>query len=297
MSENANRGDLLKSPLRYPGGKGSFYNYVLALIEKNNLIGSKYFEPYAGGAGVALALLSLNKVSQIFLNDADYHIYSFWRALLYENDRFIEKITKIKVTIKNWYLQKQIYTNPRIHKTFDVGFSTFFLNRCNRSGMLEAGPIGGYEQAGTWKINARFNKKILIERIMKIASMADKIIVKNMDGIVFMKKYLPMGHERKKVLVYADPPYVSAGSDLYLNYFTVKDHTKLANYFQRQLLLNWVVTYDNNLLIKQLYYTCQKLLFYLNYSLQTKRKGTELLILPSKVLPPRKNILKIDKCK
>lgn len=138
-----------RSPLRYPGGKGAFYPYFLELMKQNGLHGGKYFEPFAGGAGVALGLLSSNIASDVKLNDADYHIYCFWVSVLDENERFIEEIRNIELSVKEWQNQKMIYFEPENYPVFEVGFSTFYLNRCNRSGILAgAGPIGGYEQKG-----------------------------------------------------------------------------------------------------------------------------------------------------
>ena len=49
---------MLHTPLRYPGGKAKFDPIIKQIIEQNNLKGH-YVEPYAGGAGVALDLLSV----------------------------------------------------------------------------------------------------------------------------------------------------------------------------------------------------------------------------------------------
>lgn len=281
---------MTKSPLRYPGGKGSFYSYFSELMIQNGLNGGKYFEPYAGGSGVALGLLASNVVSEVILNDIDYHIYCFWNAVLNENEHFIAKIQNVELSIKEWHIQKEIYIEAKKYSIFEVGFSTFFLNRCNRSGiLLGAGPIGGYEQKGYWQLDARFNKEDLITRISAIASLKSRICIENTDAIIFLKKYLPRGQKRKDVFVYLDPPYVSAGNRLYLNPYSDRDHKILANYLLGQNNLKWVVTYDDNILIRNLYSSCQKWLFYLGYSLQSKQKGKELLIAPELVELPNKN--------
>ena len=70
------------SPLRYPGGKSRFYNYVRKLLYFNNLLGETYMEPFAGGAGLALKLLFNNDVKRIIVNDLDTAIYSFWHSIL-----------------------------------------------------------------------------------------------------------------------------------------------------------------------------------------------------------------------
>ncbi|MFH1062046.1 MAG: DNA adenine methylase [Candidatus Omnitrophota bacterium] len=283
---------ILKSPLRYPGGKGLFALYFSELIEQNELSGCRYFEPFAGGAGVGIGLLSLSKASELILNDADYHIYCFWDSVLKHNIQFIEAIQDVKLSIEEWQKQRIIYYDPRRYSVFEVGFSTFYLNRCNRSGILAgAGPIGGQGQMGKWKLDARFNKENLIIRIADIGLLAKRIVFHNMDAIEFLKTCLPRGRGREKVFVYADPPYVSAGNKLYLNFYCNNDHEKLSGYLLQQEKLKWVVTYDDASLIRELYSTCQMWLFHLGYSLQVKQKGKELLIAPKGIILPKKNKL------
>ncbi len=281
----------LKSPLRYPGGKGTFGPYFVKIMKQNGLYGGKYLEPFAGGAGVALVLLSSGAASEIILNDADYHIYCFWVSILDENERFCDKIRNVDISIREWQNQKKIYMKPNQHNTFDVGFSTFFLNRCNRSGIIAgAGPIGGYKQEGKWRLDVRFNKDDLITRIEQIGRLKNQIIIENLDAIVFLRNYLINPHDRDKVLVYIDPPYVSAGNRLYLNFYSNKDHIELAHHLLRQEELSWVVTYDDDIFIRELYDSCQKWLFNLGYSLQSKQKGKELLIAPEWLKLPKKNL-------
>ena len=129
------------SPLRYPGGKSALFSLVENIIKENNLGDNViYVEPFAGGAGVALSLLLLEKVKKIIINDFDIAIYSFWRSILDETDRFTRKIASIPLTIEEWRKQKAIYSNKDSGR-FELGFATFFLNRTNRSGILNAGLI------------------------------------------------------------------------------------------------------------------------------------------------------------
>lgn len=273
---------IIKSPLRYPGGKGVFFPFLAAVLEKNKILGGTYLEPFAGGSGVALGLLSSGAVSRIYLNDADYHIYCFWAAILQDNERFLEKIYSVDLSIEEWQKQKGIYVKPNACSIFEIGFSTFYLNRCNRSGILNgAGPIGGYEQNGKWKLDARFNKKQLINRISAIGAYKQFISIYNLDAIEFLQNYLKENkNENNDILVYIDPPYVSAGSRLYLNLYHESDHKKLAEFLKDQHEFFWILTYDDNSIIRELYSSCQRWSFSLGYSLQKKHKGTELLIAP-----------------
>ncbi len=286
----------ITSPLRYPGGKGLLTDYFVDLMSKNDLYGCRYFEPYAGGAGVALGLLSKGAASEIFLNDADYHIYCFWKAIVSHNQEFIDRLDSVDASVQEWGKQKDIYENPKKHTLCEVAFSTFFLNRCNRSGIIAgAGPIGGYEQKGEWRLNARFNKSVLAARIMAIGNFKKQISIQNMDAIDFLKNFLPRGNERKNVFVYCDPPYVSAGNKLYLNFYQNNDHKELSQYLLSQNGLKWVVSYDDNPLIRSLYGSSQKWIFSLGYSLQASRKGRELLIAPEYIQLPGKSAIKTNR--
>ena len=275
------------SPLRYPGGKASLTAFLGQVIELNDLSGCSYFEPFAGGAGAALRLLREDVVSELHLNDIDCRIITFWNAVLNEPERFVEAIRSVPVSIEEWKRQRCIYLDSEASKPFELGFSVFYLNRCNRSGVLfGSAPIGGYEQTGKWRIDARFYRESLAERVLAIAKKRDQIYVTNMDAIRFLVEHLPRGNERKRVFAYLDPPYWSNGNRLYMNFYKNQDHRNLSHYIRRQKTLNWVMSYDNAHFIRDLYKTCGTFHLSLQYSLQRKQKARELLIAPSHVQLP-----------
>ncbi|MCF7817471.1 MAG: DNA adenine methylase [Kiritimatiellales bacterium] len=275
------------SPLRYPGGKASLAGYLGQIIKLNKLIGCRYFEPYAGGAGAALTLLIENSVSELCLNDADPRIYAFWYAALYDTERFIDKVLQANVSIDEWKYQSEICKNPKSHSRFDVGFSAFFMNRCNRSGILTgSGPIGGHSQLGEWKIDARYNKEVLAARIARIGELREHIFISNLDALEFLVQKLPRGNSRKKVFAYLDPPYFNKGKRLYLNHYLLSDHARLSMYIQRQKTLNWVMSYDATDEIMHLYRESTLSKIPIRYSLQSHREKTELLITPAHVTLP-----------
>ena len=275
------------SPLRYPGGKVSLAPVLAKTIALNGLSGCSYFEPYAGGAGAALRLLRDGVVSELRLNDLDPRIAAFWKAVLNEPQRFADAILSVPLSIAEWRRQRQICRTANRRLSFELGFATFYLNRCNRSGVLfGAAPIGGYTQEGKWKIDARFNRKNLAERIFAISHHRKQIHVTNMDALAFLIKHLPRGGERKHVFAYLDPPYHSNGDRLYLNSYKNQDHKNLACYIQRQSILRWVMSYDDARFIRALYATCVTSHLPLQYSLQRKKRARELLIAPSRVRLP-----------
>ncbi|EFD2105467.1 DNA adenine methylase, partial [Escherichia coli] len=198
------------TPLRYPGGKGRMGPWLSELLRYNGISGGYYVEPYAGGAGAALYLLMHGYVDHVIINDLDPVVYSFWWSVLNENDKFISLINETEVTMDNWYKQKDVINNYTKYDILSIGFATFFLNRTNRSGILSGGVIGGKEQSGKYKIDARYNKKKLCERVKKIGGMKKFIDLYNLDAcelIGSIKNTLP-----KKSLIYLDPPYYEKGS-------------------------------------------------------------------------------------
>lgn len=276
------------SPLRYPGGKGALASSLADIILYNNLEKGPYFEPYAGGAGAALYLLFNGFVEKIHLNDADYAIYAFWKSVLNKNDKFLQEVKKANLSIDEWYRQRKIIKEYSNHSLFEIGFAAFFLNRCNRSGIISnAGPIGGYNQNGKWKLDVRFNKFNLCQRIERISKYKKKIHISNLDAIDFLKQQLPRGKKRKTSFVYIDPPYITNGKKLYMNYYNESDHKELASYMEKQKTVSWVMTYDNVDLIKKLYKTKHIFEFNLNYSLQEKKKGNEVIIFPKYIIMPK----------
>jgi DNA adenine methylase len=260
------------SPLRYPGGKNCIFPFISRLFYENNLLGIKYAEPYAGGAGLALRLLFEGYVNQIYINDLDPAIYSFWSTLKYRNSEFCEWVKNVDVSVENWIFYKEIQLNIEKYETFDIAKSTFFLNRTNVSGILKGGMIGGKEQFGKYKLDARFNKQDLICRIKKIGEIQERIFISKDDGIHFIRK---IDRRKGQFFLYLDPPYHAKGSDLYMNFYREKDHKELARKV-RGLKSNWIVSYDNSEFISGLYGD-RKISYKLSQSASNK-VGSEILI-------------------
>ena len=270
------------SPLRYPGGKSCLFNTMVETIKSNFSSPPHYCEPFAGGGGLALSLLFEGIVQVICLNDLDPGIWSFWEALLNHTDEFIKLVEETPVNIEEWENQKRIMKQGDASNPLMLGFSTFFLNRTNRSGIIKnAGVIGGKSQSGAYKIDCRFNKVDLVHRIKRVASFKSQIILSNLDASLFLKSG-PFS-ESDKILFFIDPPYFSKGSQLYTNSFAENDHQKFAEHVQR-LEFPWMLTYDNEKKIQSLYSAYRQFTFQLSYSAGTKRAGTELFVCSDDIL-------------
>jgi len=265
--------NVIYSPLRYPGGKNCIFPFISNIFQVNDLIGYSYAEPYAGGAGLALRLLFEEYVNHIFINDLDPLIYAFWKAAMERTDDFCSWIEKTMITVKTWKKCKEIIRNPEKHDFFELGTSTFFLNRTNVSGIIDGGIIGGLEQRGPYKIDARYNRSKLIEKIEKIGRFSDRISLSNLDGIAFIR-YL--NHRKQDIFIYLDPPYYEKSSRLYMNVYKKEDHINLSNFIPN-LNKHWIVSYDNNQFIINLYSNYRKISYHISHATSNKI-GNEIFV-------------------
>ena len=261
------------TPLRYPGGKTKLYKKVSDIILQNKLQGCTYVEPFVGGAGLAMKLLDEALVTNLIMNDFDYHIYAFWYCVINLSDELINLINITPVTLKEREKQKEVYTNYKKYDILYVGFSTLYLNRTNRSGVLKAGPIGGQKQTGNYLIDCRFKKVKIISKIKHISKYKNDIKLYNLDVLEFIKE---LNREDSNLFVNFDPPYYNKGAELYTNFFVDKDHIRLKEAIDK-LRFPWITTYDNCDFISSLYSEYKSEIISLTYTAGKAKKGEELL--------------------
>lgn len=262
------------TPLRYPGGKGKLAEYIKSIVLSNDLVGGRYIEPYAGGAAVAIELLVLGYMDEIHINDLNPGVYAFWSSVLDNTNALISLIENTPVTIDEWHRQKAIQRSATT-ANLELGFSTFFLNRCNRSGILKGGVIGGKDQTGKWKLDARFNKADLVSRIQLIKRFRDQIVLYNLDATKLVKTLAPT--LKGKTLFYLDPPYYVKGKGLYDNFYAHQDHLDIAHQMATVGSAKWIVSYDDVEEIRDMYKSFQMLRYRLSYSAQTRDQGGEVM--------------------
>lgn len=272
------------SPLRYPGGKGKLAEFMKYMIEQLGHSGGTYIEPFAGGAGIAIELLIRGIVSRVVINDYDKGIWSFWKAALTETERFIAELANVPLTMEEWNRQHNICLTRNDKYSFELGFATFYMNRTNRSGIIKGGVIGGADQSGSWKMDARFNREELIRRIRSIAARKLDIKLYNKDINSFITRYIPLYEEN--ALVYFDPPYFEKGKQLYMNYFQFEDHVRIERVIRDHVKCDWIITYDDAPEIKEIYRGYSMCLYDLNYSVSTKCKASELMIFKDGIEAP-----------
>jgi DNA adenine methylase len=271
------------SPLRYPGGKGKLGPYLTEILELNGLLGSRYAEPFAGGAGVALDLLFSERVSHIYINDIDPAVFAFWYSAVHHTDRLISRIAETPVTIESWLAAREVKRNPMNSDRLELGFAAFFLNRTNQSGILNGGMIGGLEQAGTYKLDCRFNKSALISKIARIGFYSSRIHVSDRDAADFISS---LNHVGDDCFVYIDPPYFVKGAYLYENNYSSRDHAILKSAIDG-LTHRWVTSYDNADAIRDLYGNYVQEQFTIGYSARNHGLGQEVMIFSDGLEKPK----------
>ena len=271
------------SPFRYPGGKGfmsAFLKERMSALDSNSE--RVFAEPFCGGAGAALILLADGDADMVMLNDADLRIFSAWSAMLQEPERFVAKLRSVRLDMSEWYHHRDLVAGFSDGQyDFDVGFSTFYMNRTTRSGIiLNAGPIGGYDQRGKWKMGARFNVERLANQVMWLAKNRNRIQLSNTDALSFIDRARRKSFSNN-TLFFVDPPYVKAGGRLYLDGMSEAKHVALSDILTSGTVKHWVLTYDDAPLIRQLYKSQKCSNISVNYSLQSKRRESEILVEPS----------------
>lgn len=261
------------SPLRYPGGKAALAGLFADLIADFGWRDATYVEPYAGGAGAGVALLREGLVRELVVNDLDPAVHSFWHSIVHENVEFLRMLDATPLTVEEWRRQREIYRSANANDPLELGFAFFYLNRTNRSGVLTGGVIGGMNQTGNYKMDARFNRETLRDRIASLGNLADQITVRDDDGRTVILDYAA----EPEAFLYIDPPYVRAGSQLYLNAFDARDHSNLASVVA-SAGGNWFMTYDESPLIEELYAQFFLCRYELNYSARHPGRAHELMI-------------------
>ena len=280
------------SPLRYPGGKSTMAG-LLSQVRRLNCLGNQAIaEPFAGGAGASLSLLYLEETSEIYINDADPAIYDFWWGVVNRSRSFLRMLETTPVSIDEWQRQRKIYRNSGRVSRIGRGFSAFYLNRCNRSGIImDGGPIGGIKQDGRWKLDARFNRAELQRRCQKVSEYRERIHVSDLDGIEFIESI-----DASTTFFFIDPPYFEKGRTIYLNSLRDDYHLTLAARLKAMIDRAWVLTYDDCPEIRRLYRGWARIRpFALRYTAAERRSGKELLITPKWMrLPKTQSSVAID---
>lgn len=221
---------------------------------------------------MGLGLLYGDYVRRVHLNDLDDGVYAFWVACRDRTDELCRLVRDAKLDVDEWRRQRAIHLSSD-PDPLELAFSTLYLNRTNHSGIVRGGIIGGHQQAGKWRMDARFRVEDLTRRIERIGRWASRIEIYHLDGLAFLAQIADrLG---KHALVFLDPPYYVKGQELYANFYEPADHASLAGSVRR-LTVPWVVTYDDQPEVRALYAGCQALTYEIAYGAAARYRGREV---------------------
>lgn len=291
-------GTALISPLRYPGGKQALLDYFQVFMKANGLVRPHLFEPYAGGASIALGLLSRGLISGATLVERDPLIYAFWKCVKRHPALLCARIWDLEINMSTWRRFRSMLADDALKKfdLVDLAIAGLFFNRTNFSGIIGANPIGGIGQSSKYAIDCRFNKYGIVNRIEAISKFTDNLTICHGDAISFLKRNrnrILALHELKKAIIYVDPPYYMQGRKLYRYHFIDRQHQRLADYLNA-CGLPWLASYDNHPFICDLFSKNKSVPIFLKYTVKINREADELLITNMSKLPLPPNYFLIN---
>ena len=306
------------SPVSYAGGKSQlvpFMSHVISQYKSNPLIPYVFIEGFAGGAGLSMALLLNDVVSDVVLNDKDVSVFSFWYALKYEGKRFIDWVKTVPVDKDTRLHYKAIFRTKYTQLTdkqtqgeyeledelydFDLACAFFYLNRVNFSGIIATGGARGGGKSNA--IGCRFNKPKLIKKMKAIIARRDSIHLYCQDITDFLGLTVPVYTRlfNSQAFLFLDPPYYVKGKDLYTSYFDDDMHVRLRDSlieFENEIQSNkdttngsvipWCMTYDihSSLLT---WYSDENIftpyVYDLLYQIRSVSRKNELMIIPQRI--------------
>jgi DNA adenine methylase len=254
---------IVKTVFRYPGGKSKLlpkiWDHLEPLLDNDN----PYIEPFVGGGSIMLYVASKYPQKTIFINDKNYGISSFWSIVTGEDQSKINKLLSLidqKPTIN---LHKDLRKDNSEEDVF-CAYKALFFNRCNFSGIESSGPIGGEAQKGKYKIDCRYNPSKLKDRINEINSICrGRVFSSNLDINDYHLFW------ENDYAAYIDPPYLIKGKELYNHFMTTDDHESFSTRLKNRK--NWILSYDDNEKIRELYKDIEIVDLNARYSINGKK--------------------------
>lgn len=263
-------GNLIKSPLRYPGGKSRAVKVILPLIPQF----SEFREPFVGGGSIFLQLKQFHPQKIFWINDLYTELFNFWQQTQLNVSAVVAQVIHWKTQFSEGKALYQFLSeNISQFNELEKASAFFIFNRITFSGTTEAG--GFSEQA--------FQKRFTLSSIKRLAELKTVLphtLITNNDYNVLVSA------PGKEVFIFLDPPYFSATkSALYGKRGTLHknfDHQRFAE-TMRSCEHQWLITYDNSSYIKELFsfaniYEWNLMYGMRNQTPQSQQLGNELII-------------------
>lgn len=253
---------MIKSPLRYPGGKSRAIKTIAPLIPKFR----EFREPFVGGGSVFFHAKQQHPEREFWINDLYEKLFHFWNQSQSNLEQVVAQVNQWKANYSNGKVLHRFLLDEFEHFTqVEIAAAFFVLNRITFSGTSES---GGFSNQAFLK---RFTPSS-IERLKKIDSVLAKAKITNLD---FQEVIEAPGEE---VFIFLDPPYHSASkSALYGkngNMHKGFDHERLAE-VMKNCSHKWLITYDNSPYIRDLFSFANIFTWELTYGMRNVTEGSE----------------------
>lgn len=261
---------MIKSPLRYPGGKSRAIKFIAPIVPEFK----EYREPFLGGGSVFVYLKQISPEKTFWVNDIYTNLYHFWQQTQIDVELLIKQIHHWRNDFKDGkLLHRYLLDNIENFDALQTAAAFFIFNRVTFSGTTES---GGFSKAAYEK---RFTLSS-IERVKELATILDNTVITNNDYQTLLEA------EGEKVFIFLDPPYYSATkSALYGKNGALHkgfDHKRLATIL-KDTKHKWLMTYDDCDYIRKCFDFANITEWNLTYGMRNvnnsrDKKGRELFI-------------------
>lgn len=227
--------NIMKSPLRYPGGKSRAIQQMKFLLPMEF---DEYREPFVGGASFFIYLKQKYPKSKYWINDLNPELYYFWKLAQIDSEKLAREVAKVKKERTNGQdlFNELVSVDVNVLTEFERAVRFFVLNRITFSGVVESGGYSNLAFVGRFTDSS-------IERLAKLGDIMEGVKVTNLD----YREMLADGSEN--VFTFLDPPYFKATkSKLYGKngiLHTEFNHEGLA-FSMKKCQHSWLITSDDS---------------------------------------------------
>ena len=261
---------MIKSPLRYPGGKSRSVDLISTIIPEFD----EFREPFLGGGSIFIYAKQRFPSKKFWINDLYFELYKFWEMTQKDVDALIDKVYEWRNQFPvGKELHKFLNENLATFNDLERGAAFFIYNRITFSGTSLS---GGFSEGA---FTGRFTESS-IQRLNQFAKVINGSTITNLDYEKLVKQ------EGENVFIFLDPPYYSATkSALYGkngNMHKSFDHVKFAD-TMKSYEHKWLITYDDSEYIRDLFSFANIMPWELMYGMRnvtegSDQKGKELFI-------------------
>lgn len=249
----------MRPVLRYPGAKPKLAESIMRLLPIelcSGIIlpapaGSVYIEPFFGSGAAGFHFLKrMNKEVSVWINDIDYSIYALWSAVVNHPEELQSAIKRIRPSVELFFQLKQsdgVDTGDIVRDA--VG--KIALHRMSMSGFgaMSGGPIGGRDQSGDYKVDARWNADSVCQAVKESSRLLNSFDDLKITRLHVQEMFVG---SQPEWFYYLDPPYYVKGNELYRNGMTHQEHVALARSL-KDTPAKWVLSYDDCDEVRSLY--------------------------------------------